>query len=214
MKNISFCFFISYFLVGCGDELGSFTGGGVSLGGTGLPTSGGGTTPLPSEQDTSLEYIIWTKGLYEQSCEDLTISAYLLNSDTGEALLEQGNGTFVPNISEQTPNNLSLVVTIKNTNEYPIYEYRNSCESPVQLNDQNQNIYTPIDDASCVNNNDEYQIYLPSESKTYKLKYKIPLEFQSWNLMYNARYSVNQYVPIDQRKQCSNFSLNFAVERM
>lgn len=211
MKKLYFYFFTAFALVGCGEELGSISTGGVSLGGTGLPTSGGSTPPLETDQD-NMEYIIWTKGLYSQICENLTVSAYFIDSDTQEAILNPNQGTFVKKTNETTPTNLTIKVTVENNSLYPIYEYKNSCDAPVQLKDQDQNIYEPATDSNaCVNTTDEYQILLPSQTTTYNLKYSIPQTVQNWDLSYNKRYSINQYSPIDQRKQCSNFSLDFSV---
>lgn len=214
MKKIYLYFFAAFSLVACGEELGSLSVGGVSLGGTGLPKPGG-ALPSPSEEENALEYIIWSNGLYSHTCDDnIMVSAYLLNNDTGEALLTSGIGTFVKDINENSPTNLTIVLTVKNNNLNPIYEYRNSCESPTQLKDQEKNIYEPMQDTSCVTTTDEYQMLMPYQTKTYNLKYQIPKEFQSWNLKYNNLYSVNQLSPIEQRKSCSTFSFDFSVQRM
>lgn len=215
MKKICFYFFTALTLAACGDELGSLNGGGVSLGGTGLPTSGDNTTPpFPTDQENLEQYVIWTKGLYSQICEDLIISTSFISSDTGEAILNSGDGTFVMETNENTPSNLTIVVTMKNDNKYPIYEYKNSCEIPVELKDQNQNVYEPLKDISCTQTTDEYQIIMPYQTITYNLKYQIPQKVQNWDLSYNSLYSINQLSPIPERKQCSIFLLDFAVERM
>lgn len=213
--NKPFFYLISVFLISaCGDDLDPLNTGGVSLGGTGLPTAGGGNIPPLTTDEETNDYIIWTKGVYTQVCENLTISSYFQNSETNEAILKDGHGTFLIDTNAKSNSNLTLVLTVKNNNLYPIYEYRYKCEPPVILKDQNQNIYEPIEDPQCSNTSDEYQILMPSDTWNYTLKYNIPKYTQVWNMKYDKEFSINQYSPINQRLKCSTFSLDFLVERM
>lgn len=213
--NKPFFYLISALLISaCGDDLDSLNAGGVSLGGTGLPTTGGGNVPPLTTDDETNDYVIWTEGIYTQTCENLTISSYFLDSDTKEAILEDGYGTFLKDTNVESTSNLTLVLTVKNNNLYPIYEYRDQCEPPVILTDQNQNIYEPVEDLKCSNTSDEYQILMPSDTWNYTLKYNIPKSTQKWSLKYDKEFSINQYSPINQRLKCPTFSLNFVVEKM
>lgn len=213
--NKLFFYLISALLISaCGDDLGSLNAGGVSLGGTGLPTAGGSDVPpLTTDHETN-DYVIWTKGIYTQTCENLTISSYFLDSDTREAIVKDGHGTFIKNTNINSSSNLTLVLTVKNNSLYPIYEYRDKCEPPVSLRDQNQNIYEPIEDTQCSNTSDEYQILMPSDTWNYTLNYNIPKSTQKWNLRYDKEFTINQYSPINQRLECPTFSLDFLVEKM
>lgn len=60
--NKPFFYLIAALLISaCGDDVGSLNAGGVSLGGTGLPTAGGGDVPPLTTDDETNDYVIWTK---------------------------------------------------------------------------------------------------------------------------------------------------------
>lgn len=206
------CSIFCILITGCGEELTGLSGA-VSIGGSGSglgsPSSSTVITPSPSIEDYT-EYMIFPAGIYTKTCGNLDISSVFLNNDD-ENVVEAGNTISVGILQSVTDTNVAIQVNVKNNNNYPVYEYRSNCSAPVTLKDSNQIIYYPQLDGTCYETDDEFQMILPNETQSFKLKYSIPLQVQSWNLQYTSTHSLNHYVQTSERTDCTDFSLNFDV---
>lgn len=204
------CTFFCILIAGCGEGLGGLSGA-VSIGGSGSgsgsPSSNTDITP-PTTGEGFIEFLIYSTGLYTKNCGNLEISSVFLNG-AGQEILTAGNPVSVAMLQSVTDTNVSIQVKVKNNSDYPVYDYRSNCSAPVTLRDSNQKIYNPQQDNTCQNTDDEYQIILPNETKTFTLKYSMPLKVQSWNLQYTGTHSLNHYAQSNERTACTDYSLNF-----
>lgn len=175
---------ISLILTACGEEQLRV---GVSLGGTGQPDSfGGGTLPVnpsPSvdEDALAIRYVVWAPDAHTQECEGLDLDLYLVHPLT-QQILPSGYAHDLQSSDFHIQNNLQLELHIQSMAE-EIIEPVNICD--INLNHKST---TSIQELSC-------KVGTMSDSaqprQVLKLEYTLPLEIGTWEMSYEAHYTLN-----------------------
>lgn len=206
LKTFSLCCFIPYFLLGCGSELDSLSGGGVSLGGTGLPSTGG-TPPLTTDLEglpNDDPFILWSGGTIEKTCDQINIKMQLINIETGSIIGVQQGISLLPNPEA----NIGVVINVTNNNLETTTEYFENCQPFIQIIGQEGQQLPTNQNFECTAN-DLRISHKSQEPTTYQYKFNLPNEPISWNLNYNHIYSLDENVSFTQRKSCEiSYPLN------
>lgn len=199
---------------GCG-ETEVFTTG-ASIGGSGIPVSGGETgtiLPIPSEDDdTDYEdrYIVWSNGKVDTICSDVRVSMQLLHTQT-EQPLEEGQGTFISKATDSEPTNVSVGVTIENLSQYPLYEHFSECHSNLKLQNESGLDLKSNQSVSCQGSTATLK-FNPLEIKQYQYKISLPLENLQRKIIFTPNFSFMEILPESERLTCDPLSYGIKLE--
>ena len=213
LSNLSLYCFIPCVLLGCG-EGDSFSVGGVSLGGTGLPSTGGNppilSSPMPAEGEILPDdnpFILWSSGAIEKTCDQINLKMQLINLETGSILETQQGIPLHPNPEE----NIGVIIHVTNNNSGTTTEYFENCQPSIQIIGQDGQQLATHDNFECAAN-DLTLAHKPQESATYQYKFNLPNEPTSWSLNYHHIYSLEQNAAFTERKSCDiSYPLNVGI---
>ena len=214
------------FLSGCGED-GSFSAGGVSLGGagTGISVGGSNTNPPtpgnPEEEEPILPRIDHFVLLYSaaqfQNCDGMERTFQFIDKATGK-VISAGSGSVLSSMDSKDFTHILLRVKIKNTTSQVAYEYIDACKTPVKITSDLNGENNELDASqrfSCANNDSYMQIYQVNEQKTYDFDFDLPNQVMTWKFSYQPQYSFGLLTEKRGRTQCNALetSLNtIAVE--
>jgi len=166
-------------------------------------------TVLPPEI-ISEEYKINYSGDIENNCAGIRRSLHLVDSQSGQ-ILKPNENSQLSESSTAHPKNVTVQMVVQNLTNNLIYEYIEDCKSPFQLkNTTTGTIQHSNQELSCLYN-ESIQVYRPFETKTYQLKFNLPLEANQWVLEHHTVYSLNDIAPQQKRVQCNNLSIIFKI---
>lgn len=176
-------------LTACGEQQISV---GASVGGTGQPSSLGGSTlpisPLPSldDDDLPLRYVVWAPDAYTQECEGLDLNLHLLNQ-SNQQILPYGYASELQFNAPAEQHNIDLELHIQPLSQgmtepvqiCAVHFKASLHESLVEIKDLSCKVTTAINlDAS-------------EKIQMVSLPYTLPLESATWDMKYEARYTLN-----------------------
>ncbi|MDA0698178.1 MAG: hypothetical protein O2793_17515 [Proteobacteria bacterium] len=221
-KLIIFTVFSIFLLSGCGED-GSFSAGGVSLGGsgTGIPIGGSNTNPpTPGNPDENGPILIQPdhfEMVYPfpqnpQNCDGIERVFQFVDKASGRVILE-GSRSILSSMNSQDLTNVMLRLKVKNNSSEMLYEYIDACKTPIKiietLNGKNKEIDTN-QHFSC--DGGEYiQRYQPNEEKIYNFDFDLPNRSTSWQFDYQPTYSFSLLSEKTVRTECPVLSTSLVI---
>ncbi|WP_335953655.1 hypothetical protein [Acinetobacter higginsii] len=224
MKNlITFTIFSMLFLSGCGED-GSFSAGGVSLGGTGTgipPLSGSNNNPpKPGNPDENGPILIQPDHFelvypfpqYPQNCDGIERVFQFIDKASGKIILE-GSRSNLSSMNTHDLTNVLLRLKVKNTSSSMAYEYIGACRTPIKIIDTFNGVNTELNTNqrfSC--DGAEYiQIYQANEEKIYNFDFDLPNRPTIWQFDYQPTYSFELLPEKTKRTECPALSISLII---
>lgn len=194
---------ISFSIISCGNESGGLSTG-VSLGGTGMPTSGGFQPPVNVEDLDKLspQYILWSKGKIDQQCSDLNVSMQLMHPDTLEEV-EINNGYPIEYDNNVNKNKFGIIITVQNNSSSNVYNFLENCQPALQLQDSQKELQSLNYGYECPNA-DAVTNLQPGKKLQYKYVLNLPEGDLSRKLIYKHIYSFKDSANFEERNICES----------
>lgn len=221
-KLIIFTGFSFFLLSGCGED-GSFSAGGVSLGGsgTGIPIGGSNTNPpTPGNPDENGPILIQPDHFelvypfpqYPQNCDGIERVFQFIDKASGRVILE-GSRSILSSMNSQDLTNVVLRLKVKNNSSETAYEYIEACKIPIKIIDTFNATNKELDTNqhfSC--DGGEYiQRYQTNEEKIYNFDFYLPNRPTSWQFDYQPTYSFGLLSEKTVRTECPVLSTSLVI---
>lgn len=176
---------------------------GVSLGGTGLPETGGTMPPLKSEEPDNVplnQFVLWSKGEIEYQCSGLKISTQLMHPTTRDKV-DIGYGYPIVLEDSNYNNRVGIVINIQNESSTTLYSFSENCQPALKLKNMNDEEQELSSDSECTHGDSVLKLN-PGEQVEYKYIFSLPNGDLERDLSYTHKYSFDNPKEKLERESC------------
>ena len=190
--------FFPFVLSGCEIDSESLSAANVSLGGTGMPTTGGTPIkPTPMENDL---FTLWTNGEIEKTCENINIKIQLKDLAT-DTLLTDYEGIPL-DTNADSDNMIGAVITVTNLNPETTTEFLENCQFSIDISSSEDGMQLPLkQDLECISG-DATILHKLNKPAVYQKSFNLPKEAKEWSFNYHHVYSFKEDASFTERKSC------------